>query len=140
MIALIAASAMYMVAGQASIAAPTGAFRDCLKQTSAKAKNEKVPATAYEAYARTACGAQLSALRSALIAFNVKNGMSRKDSASDADLIADDYLASSVDNYTFLAGVAAENSKAEAAAKAPAAPAATSTAQPTPASAPQPPK
>lgn len=141
MIALIAASAVYMIASQASMAAPTNAYKDCLKQTSAQAKKEKVAGDAYEAYARNACSGQITALRDALIAFTVKNGMNRKDAAKDADLTVDDYLLSSVDNYKFMAGVTAENARLEAEAKAKAAAAAaTPAAQPTPAAAPEPPK
>lgn len=139
MIALFAASAIYLVASQAAVAGQTIAFKDCLKTTAAKAKNEKVGADAYEAYARNACSIQITALRDALVAFEMKNGgMSRKSAVADADMTADDYLASSVDKYKFFAGVDSENAKAEAAAKAPPPPAATPPA--TPASAPQPPK
>jgi len=141
MIALVMGSALYMIATQASMAAPTNAFKDCLRQTSAKAKNEKVAPANYEAYARNACSAQLGGLTNAITSFNVKNGMKRKDAADDAALTAGDYLASSVDKYQYLAGVDAENAKTESAAAAPApAPAATPPAQATPASAPQPPK
>lgn len=118
MIALIAASAVSMLASQAAVAAPTIAYKDCLKQTSIRAKKEKVGGDAYEAYVRNACSAQITALRDALIAFEVKNGTKRKDAAQDADMTVDDYLASSVDNYKFLAGVAADNAKAEADQKA----------------------
>lgn len=139
MIVLIAASAVSMLASQAAVAAPTIAYKDCLKQTSIQAKKEKVGGDAYEAYVRNACSAQITALRDALVAFEVKNGTKRKDAAQDADMTVDDYLASSVDNYKFLTGVAAENAKAEADAKSKAA-AATPTPAATPAAAPQPPK
>ena len=132
MIPLIAASAIFLLADQATITAPTIAYKDCLKQTSAKAKVEKIAGDAYEAYARNACAAQITGLRNALIAFEVKNGAKRIDAAKDADMTIDDYLASSTDNYKFLAGAAEDNAKA-AAAPTPAPPA-------TPASAPQPPK
>ena len=137
MIPLIAASAMFLAASQAAVAAPTNAYKDCLKQASIQAKKTKVAGDAYEAFARNSCSAQITGLRDALIAFEVKNGTKRKDAASDADMTVDDYLASSVDNYKFLAGVAADNSRAEAEAKAKAAAAATPAA--TPAAAPQPP-
>lgn len=139
MIALVVGSAIYMIATQASMAAPTNAFKDCLKATSAKAKTEKVAAPNYEAYARNACSAQLTGLTNAITSFNVKNGMKRKDAADDAELTAGDYLASSVDKYQYLAGVDAENAKAESAAAAPA-PAVTPPAQATAASVPKPPK
>jgi len=141
MIPLIAASAMFLAASQAAVAAPTNAYKNCLKQASTQAKKDKVSGDAYEAYARNACGAQITGLRDALIAFEVKNGTKRKDAATDADMTVDDYLASSVDNYKFMTGVAAENAKIEADHKAKAvaaAPPATPAA--TPAAAPQPPK
>ena len=140
MIPLIAASAMFLAASQAAVAAPTNAYKDCLKQASIQAKKTKVAGDAYEAFARSTCSAQISGLRDALIAFEVKNGTKRKDAATDADLTVDDYLASSVDNYKFLAGVDAENAKVEADFKAKAAAATAPAAQPTPASAPKPPK
>ena len=140
MIALIAASAVSMLMSQAAIAAPTIAYKDCLKQTSSQAKKEKVAADAYEAYVRNACSGQITALRDALIAFEVKNGTKRKDAAQDADMTVDDYLASSVDNYKFMTGVAAENAKFEADHKAKAVAAAPATPAATPAAAPQPPK
>jgi hypothetical protein len=140
MIPLIAASAMFLAASQAAVAAPTNAYKNCLKQASTQAKKDKVGGDAYEAYARNLCSAQITGLRDALIAFEVKNGTKRKDAATDADMTVDDYLASSVDNYKFLAGVDAENAKAEADAKARAAAPTAPAAQATPASAPKPPK
>ena len=140
MIALVMGSALYMIAMQASMAAPTNAFKDCLKATSAKAKSEKVTPANYEAYARSACSAQLSGLTSAITSFNVKNGMKRKDAADDAELTAGDYLSSSVDKYKYMAGVDADNAKVESAHVAPPPVAVTPPAQATPASAPQTPK
>ena len=129
MIALIAVPAIYLTALQAVINVPRDAFRSCLKQSSAKATTEKVAGNAYEAWVRNACAPQLSTLRTAIIGFNVKNGMARKDAASDADLTVDDYLASSVDTYRFVA----ESSTPPPTQQAAAPPA-------TPAAAPQPPK
>ena len=139
MIALIAASAMYLAAGQAVIAAPTMALKDCLKTASGQAVKDKVAGNAYEGYARNACTGQIGSMRSALIGFEVKNGTKRADAARDADMTIDDYVASSVDKYQFMAGVAADNAKAEAAAAAPA-PSPAATPAPTPAAASTPPK
>ena len=140
MLALVMGSVMYLVAAQATITGPTIAFKDCLKATSAKAKNEKVATANYEAYARNACSAQLAGLTNAITSFNVKNGMKRKDAADDAELTAGDYLTSSVDKYQYLAGVDAENDKAVADSKAKAAAAAAATPPATAAAAPQEPK
>jgi hypothetical protein len=133
MIALLGASALTLSALQASIAAPTDAFRGCLREAATKAKGEKVAGDAIEAYLRNACTAQMGTLKDALIAFRMKNGMARKAAASDADMTVDDYVATPADNYKFMANMDAPK------AAAPAPPA------PTPAAAPanppsQPPK
>jgi hypothetical protein len=138
MIAFVGASAIYLIALQASIAGPTQTFRSCLKDASTKATSEKVAPGAYEAYIRGACTAQLGSLRSAVISFRMKNGMNRKAAADDADMTVDDYVGTSVDNYKFVVDFNAPPKAAVAAAPAPAATPAG--AQATPASAPVTPK
>jgi hypothetical protein len=102
-IALVGATSIILAALQASINAPTEAFRTCLKEASTKATSEKVAGDAYEAYARNACSVPMSSLKSAVVAFRMKNGMSRKAAGDDADMTVDDYLATSVDKYQFFA-------------------------------------
>lgn len=130
MIALVMASAMFLTGLQATINAPTSAFRGCLKQAGEKAKNEKVSGDAVEAYIRNACTAQGDALKTAVVAFRMKNGMGKKAAADDAAMTIDDYVGTIVDNYQFMADY---NKPKPAPAAAPAAPA-------TPASQPVPPK
>ena len=137
MIALLGASAIYLIAFQASIAAPTQTFRACLKDANGKATSQKIAPDAYEAFIRGACTAQSGALRSAVIGFRMKNGMSRKAAADDADMTVDDYVGTSVDNYKFMAERDAPPKSAVAAAPQ-ATPAAQPTPAPTPASAPGP--
>jgi hypothetical protein len=133
MIAFIVASAINLTALQASIAAPTDAFRSCLREAAVKAKNEKVSGDGIEAYLRNGCTAQMGALKEALIAFRMKNGMTRKAAASDAEMTVDDYVSTPADNYKFLANMDAPKAAAPAASKA--------TPAPTPAAVPtQPPK
>jgi hypothetical protein len=132
MIALLGASAIILTALQASINAPTEAFRGCLKEASEKASKEKVTGDAFEAYARNACSVQMGSLKSAVVAFRTKNGMGKKAAGDDADMTVDDYLATSVDKYQFFASQNAPNSGPP--------PAAAPTAQATPASVTQPPK
>ena len=132
MIALLGASAIYLAASQATITAPTTAFRGCLRDAASKAKTEKVPGDGIEAYLKTTCTAQMATLKDALIAFRMKNGMTRKAAASDAEMTVDDYVATPADNYKFMADM----EKPKAAASAAATPATV-----TPAAAPtQPPK
>lgn len=133
MIALVMASAMFLTGLQATINAPTTAFRGCLKQAGEKAKNEKVGPDAIEAYIRNACTVQGDALKTAVIAFRMKNGMAKKAAADDAVMTINDYVGTIVDNYQFMADY---NKPKPAPAAAPAAPAAPTT----PASQPKPPK
>jgi hypothetical protein len=132
MIVLLAASAISLAATQASITAPTNAFRTCLREAATKAKSEKVAGDGIEAYLKTACTGQMGSLKDALIAFRMKNGMSRKAAASDADMTVEDYVATPADNYKFLANMDAP--------KAAPAPAQNATPAPTPAAVTQPPK
>jgi hypothetical protein len=128
MIALVGASAIVLAALQSSISAPTDAFRGCLREAAGKAKNEKVGGDAIEAYLKNACSVQMGTLKSAVVAFRMKNGMSKKAASDDAEMTVDDYVATPADNYRFMAQMNAPKSAA------PAAPAAI------PAAATQPPK
>lgn len=128
MIALVGASAIVLAALQASISAPTDAFRGCLRDAAGKAKSDKVGGDAIENYLKTACSVQMGTLKTAVIAFRMKNGMSKKAAADDADMTVDDYVSTPADNYRFMANLNAPK------AAAPAAPAAT------PAAVTQPPK
>ena len=140
MIILLGASAIVLSAMQASIEAPTSAFRGCLHTAVDKAKADKVTGDAIEAYLRNTCSSEMSTLKDALIGFRMKNGMTRKAAASDADMTVDDYVSTPVDNYKFTMKSAA------VATTAPTAPAAAAQAAasalkpanpaPTPASAP----
>lgn len=130
MIALLAASAVSLTVLQASINAPTQAFRDCLREAAAKASNEKVGGDAIEAYLRNACSAEMQSLKNAVVAFRTKNGMGKKAAVDDANMTVDDYVATPVDKYKFMA----ERNAAAQAAASPVTPA------PTPAASPQPPR
>jgi hypothetical protein len=125
MIALLGASALTLAALQASIAAPTSAFRGCLHDAAAKATSDKVSADTIETYLRGACTAQLGSLKQALVDFRLKNGMSKKAAADDAEMTIDDYVSTPADNYKFMASQ-----------NAPAKPAPAATPAPTPASQP----
>jgi hypothetical protein len=127
MIVMIGAAVMYLTMLQASISAPTDAFRSCLREAATKAAGEKVAGSAYEAYARNNCSAQMSSLKNAVIAFRMKNGMARKAAADDAEMTVDDYVGTSVDKYQFMADM---NKPQGASAPAPAATPASVSSQP----------
>jgi hypothetical protein len=120
-IALLGASALSLIALQAGITAPTDAFRGCLREASAKATNEKVAADAIEAYLRSACTVQMDSLRSAVVAFRVKNGMGKKAAAEDAAMTIDDYVATPVEKYKFMVELNTPKPQPAGAAAAPAA-------------------
>ncbi len=128
MIALLGASAIVLSALQASITAPTTAFRGCLHDAAAKATTDKVAADGIETYLRNACTVQLGSLKEALIGFRMKNGMTRKAADNDAEMTIDDYVSTPADNYKFMAQ---RDAKAAAAAKPATTPARTPAARPT---------
>lgn len=121
---------MFLTGLQATISAPRDAFRACLKQANTKATSDKVAPDAFEAFVLNTCTSQHDALKSAIISFNMKNGMARKAAADDADSTVSDYVSSYVDSYKFNAGL---NAPKQAATTPPPPPQ-------VPASAPQPPK
>ncbi|HET9144860.1 MAG TPA: hypothetical protein VFN81_02075 [Sphingomicrobium sp.] len=131
MIALVGASALVLAALQASITAPTSAFRGCLHDAAAKATSDKVSADTIETYLRNACTVQMGTLKQALVEFRLKNGMGKKAAADDAEMTIDDYVSTPADNYKFMAEQNAPKKPPAAAAPAPpATPAATPASQP----------
>jgi hypothetical protein len=136
MIALLGASAIFLTASQAVINGPRDAFKTCLKEASAKAASDKVPADGYGAYVRDACGAQVSAFKGAVVKFDMGNKMSRNASDSDAN----DFVDSALETYKYRTGANAATREASAAKPAPAPATLAATPQPIPASQPQPPK
>jgi hypothetical protein len=133
MIALVGASVIYLTATQASIAGPTDAFRGCLREAATKAKSEKVAGDGIEAYLKNACTVQMGTLKDALVTFRMKNGMTRKAAASDAEMTVDDYVATPADNYKFMANMDAPKTATPVAPPTPApTPAAVSTQPPKP--------
>ena len=84
---------------QASIAAPRQDFTECLKKASLQAAAQKVAPDQYSAFAMQQCSTSGASFKSALVAFDVKNGVKRAQAASDAQLQIDDYLAMSAEKY-----------------------------------------
>jgi|SRR5436190_17839083 len=119
MIALLGASAIILTALQATINAPRDAFRTCLHSATEKATGEKVGADAIENYLSTACGVQMQSLKSAVIAFRVKNGMAHKAAVDDANMTVEDYMSSPIDNYKFMVGQNAPQQSATASSQPP---------------------
>src|SRR5690348_5499326 len=116
---LLGASALALVALQASIAAPTKDFRGCLHDAAAKATSDKVAADTIDDYLRNACTVQMGSLKDALVQFRIKNGMGKKAAADDAQMTIDDYVATPADNYRFAAEQNAPTAKPAAAPATP---------------------
>lgn len=133
MIAMIGASAILLTGLQASINAPTEAFRGCLKSASAKASETKVAPEGIEDFFKAQCTVQMDSLKSAVVAFRVKNGMARKAALADATMTVEDYMAAPADKYRFMAELNAQAAKAQAPK-----PAQSNQAQATPAAQPKP--
>jgi hypothetical protein len=132
MIALFGAAVISLAGLQASIAAPTDAFRGCLREAVVKAKGEKVAGDAIETYLKNACSVQMSTLKGAVVAFRMKNGMTKKAASDDAEMTVDDYVATPADNYKFMADANSKSAAPAASATPPATPAAVSTQPPKP--------
>jgi len=107
MMLMTMASAIYLAGLQASITAPRIAFGDCLKKAETSAKTDKVAADAYADYLRTMCGAQGDRLKAALVAFDVKNGVSRNRASTDAAADVADGFSASAEAYKYRASAEA---------------------------------
>ena len=74
-------------------------FISCLEAAAATAKAQKMPADAFEPHLRQTCAAAETSFKASLIAFDMKNKVARKQATADAQLQADDFVISAVDNY-----------------------------------------
>ncbi|MEO8619278.1 MAG: hypothetical protein ABI412_07930, partial [Sphingomicrobium sp.] len=99
MISLFLSSVIAVAGLQATINAPRSAFVACLRDASGKAESQKIAVDAYQGFLDTACSAQAASLKSALVAFDVKNGIKRATAESDAQAQIDDYHAMSKEKY-----------------------------------------
>jgi hypothetical protein len=66
-------------------------FVACLKTAQNQAEQQKIGADGFVNFARTACASAEQPFKAALVNANVQHGMSRKDSASDANQQVSDY-------------------------------------------------
>ena len=84
---------------QAAMSSSRQALVACLKEASATAKPGEVTLETFATFAKTHCAEQVSALQSAMISFDMKNGIKRKDAVEGADLAVDDYVESAKSNF-----------------------------------------
>jgi len=97
MIAAMIAAAMVMQVG----AADRSAYVSCLKDAVANAKGASVTADGFKDYAHKTCASVADGFRAKLVSFNVKNGMSKKAAADDAQVQLDDYVYSAEERYRY---------------------------------------
>ena len=99
MIVLTIASAVSMLALQASVNGPRDALATCIKEANIKAKSENVKPDAFGDYLRTACAPASGKLKAALVAFDTKNGIGRTQANADAQMVLDDTLDAAARTY-----------------------------------------
>jgi hypothetical protein len=100
MISLMIASAFYAAAFQSAAAdSSRKAFTACLREAVEKGKAEKVAADSFEAYARTHCTAKSASFRDAMVSFDVKNKVPRRQATSDAESQINDYYTETGDRF-----------------------------------------
>jgi len=88
----------------AAMTAQRQEFVGCLRAAVTSAKTEKVGADAFDAYVRQRCAPIEQSFTAAMLAFDLKNKVPRKQSASDAKVQIDDYVATAVDRYKAMTG------------------------------------
>ncbi|MCW3798658.1 hypothetical protein OMW55_12655 [Sphingomonas sp. BN140010] len=96
---LLIAAAPAAAPNTAAIDRSRSAFVACLKQAATAAKAPEVTADSFAGYARSHCAAQQTALVEAMVAFDVRNGASRKSAVEGADMAVDDYLETAKNNW-----------------------------------------
>jgi hypothetical protein len=96
---MISAMLIAALVQSAAINSQRDKYISCLDTAAATAKTQKMPVDAFEPYLRQTCAAAETSFKASLIAFDMKNKVSRKQATADAQLQADDFVISSVDQY-----------------------------------------
>lgn len=102
MLTVALASAIVAAAFQnAAATAARTAFVECLRSAAAEAKKTNVAADGFVPHIRSACAAEGGKLKATLVAFDLKNGIGRKQAAADADLQLEDLYMTQEEKYRY---------------------------------------
>lgn len=96
-LSVIAAAMMLMQAATAD----RSAYVSCLKDAVTTAKSANVGVDGFKDYAHKACASVEQGFKAKLVSFNVKNGMSKKAAAEDADVQLEDYVYTAEERYRY---------------------------------------
>ena len=101
MIVLSVASAILLALVQNAAANTSRSeLRNCLKEAVTQAKSDKIAADGFAAFASERCGKSAAGLKSALVSFDVKNKVSRRQAESDAQEQIDEFVTMAAETYT----------------------------------------
>ena len=87
----------------AAINSQRDSYESCLTTAFEAAKTQKMPAEALDAHLRQSCASVEEKFEAALIAFDLKNKIPRKQAAADAQLQVNDLVDNLVERYRALA-------------------------------------
>lgn len=98
MIAVFVAAVLAVQGGSTD---PRRAYVSCLKDAAVSAQSANVTTDGFPEYAEKMCASILDSFRAKLVSFNVKNGMSKKTAAEDAQIQLDDYMYTAEERYRY---------------------------------------
>ena len=102
MISVLIATAFYAAAFQTAAAdSSRKAFTACLREAVDHGKAEKIAAGGFDAYARGRCTSASTSFRDAMVSFDLKNKVPRKQATSDAESQISDYYTETGERYKF---------------------------------------
>ena len=100
MIELVIASAIHVALVQSTAADNArSALRACIKQATEQAKNQKLPASGFPAFANQQCASHAASFKAAVWAFDSKNKVPRRQSEADAQLQIEDFVTMAAERY-----------------------------------------
>lgn len=97
LVTMFAAALLLVQAGNAD----RSAYVSCLKDAVVSAKGANVGVDAFKDYAHKTCAAIEQSFKAKLVSFNLKNGMSKKAAAEDADVQLEDYVYTAEERYRY---------------------------------------